>query len=670
MSAWEVDEPPAALDRMQSITPLLKYGRQGNPHFRNFQLSGDLTVLKWYTTKQKKQPTEVRVEDMIRVVEGQQSEIFQRNKTKEHPKHLSFSLYYHLPDSNKEVTLDVVCRDEDDYTTWTTGLRWLIAHKYDLHRTFTNIDDALARQILSDDDPPARDLETTKVNVNTTEMAAKMQEHTDLYTWGSDLWGQLGVADGVETLKEEMQPKLVRELVHKDADIVFVGCGEAHTVAVARDGKAYSWGHSGNGRLGLTLPNINDHVLVPMLITSLNTHRIIAAACGAMHTLFLSENGELFSCGNNMFGQLGVGDKDGRNTPVPVLVPSQSTVKPHHSAIAAGQMCSAAILTVGGQAQALYTWGGNHFGVLGLGENTQETLLPTAVGSIQQDWLIKAIAIGDFHMCAIADFIGTESGDDITTTAPPTRQRSMSSLANSDTDRVLSWGWNGCGQLGHGNQEDRYLPEPINFLKGKLCSQISCGSAHTAAVVTVQHMRGEMLEGQLFYWGNGLASPSAQSDTPHVLVPSHFTIRSAEPGAAAEGIAKELPVVKVACGETHTLALTDTGQLRMLGRNPFDSSIGEEWVGDLADKDLKGIASGTRHFACLIGRKWVEDAEAVKCMQCTAVFTTIRRRHHCRNCGGIFCGACTRKRAPVLKYGFSEKVRVCDKCYIQITRMN
>lgn len=230
-----------------------------------------------------------------------------------------------------------------------------------------------------------------------------------------------------------------------------------------------------------------------------------------------------------------------------------------------------------------------------------------------------------------------------------------------------------------------------------MCTQISCGSAHTAAVVTVPHMRGEMLEGQLFYWGNGLASPAAQSDTPHVLVPSHFTIRSTEQAAAGEGIARELPVVKVACGETHTLALTDTGQLRMLGRNPFDSSIGEEWVGDLADKDLKGIASGARHFACLIGRKWVEDAEAVRCMQCTAVFTTIRRRHHCRygplftcdthpradddssvaycfvphrNCGGIFCGACTRKRAPVLKYGFSEKVRVCDKCYIQITRMN
>lgn len=669
MSAWESDEPPAGLDRMQNITPLLKYGRQGNPHFRNFQLSPDLTVLKWYTTKQKKQPTEVRVVDMIRVVEGQLSEIFQRNKTKEHPKHLSFSLYYQLQDTRKEVTLDVVCRDEDDYTTWTTGLRWLIAHKHDLQRTISNIDEALARQIIGDDEPVGRDVEITKVNVNTMEMAAKMQEHTDLYTWGSDLWGQLGVAEGVETLREELQPKLVRELVHKDADIVFVGCGESHTVAVTRDGKAYSWGHSGNGRLGLSLTNLNDHVLVPTLVASLGVARIIAVACGAMHTLFLSDQGELYACGNNMFGQLGVGDKEGRNTPVPVSVPTQSSVKLHHSAIAAGQMSSAAILTLGGQQPVLYTWGGNHFGVLGLGESVQEAIVPTAVGALQQDWLVKSVSCGDFHMCVIANFVGADDGDD---SGPPTmtRHRSMSSIHNSDNDRVLSWGWNGCGQLGHGNQEDRYLPEPINFLKGKQCTQLSCGSAHTAAVVTVPHMRGEMLDGQLFYWGNGLASPSGQGDSPHVLVPSHFTIRSTENLANIEGMAREIPVVRVACGETHTLALTDTGHLRMLGRNPFDSSSAEEWVGDLADKDLKGIASGARHFACLIGRKWVEDDEASKCMQCTTTFTALRRRHHCRNCGGIFCNACTRKRAPVLKYGFSDKVRVCDKCYVQITRMN
>src|SRR5690554_2940556 len=126
--------------------------------------------------------------------------------------------------------------------------------------------------------------------------------------------------------------------------------------------RAFSWGHSGNGRLGLHSSNLNDHVLVPTLISSLATQRIIAAACGAMHTLFLTDQGELFACGNNMFGQLGVGDKEGRNIPAPVIIPAQSTVKKHHTAIAAGQMCSAAVVTVGGQQPVLYTWGGNHFG--------------------------------------------------------------------------------------------------------------------------------------------------------------------------------------------------------------------------------------------------------------------------------------------------------------------
>lgn len=58
-------------------------------------------VVGWWT---------VRVVDMLRVVEGQLSDVFQRNKTKEHPKHLSFSLYYQMPGTRNEVTLDVVCR--------------------------------------------------------------------------------------------------------------------------------------------------------------------------------------------------------------------------------------------------------------------------------------------------------------------------------------------------------------------------------------------------------------------------------------------------------------------------------------------------------------------------------------------------------------------------------
>lgn len=33
--------------------------------------------------------------------------------------------------------------------------------------------------------------------------------------------------------------------------------------------------------------------------------------------------------------------------------------------------------------------------------------------------------------------------------------------------------------------------------------------------------------------------------------------------------------------------------------------------------------------------KWVPDELAPQCMACSATFTVVRRRHHCRNCGKV-----------------------------------
>lgn len=60
---------------------------------------------------------------------------------------------------------------------------------------------------------------------------------------------------------------------------------------------------------------------------------------------------------------------------------------------------------------------------------------------------------------------------------------------------------------------------------------------------------------------------------------------------------------------------------------------------------------------------WKEDAEATCCFRCRSEFTTLKRRHHCRACGQIFCNACSSKTAPIPKYGIEKEVRVCDLCY-------
>uniref|UniRef100_A0A0K8TSC6 Lateral signaling target protein 2 homolog n=1 Tax=Tabanus bromius TaxID=304241 RepID=A0A0K8TSC6_TABBR len=60
---------------------------------------------------------------------------------------------------------------------------------------------------------------------------------------------------------------------------------------------------------------------------------------------------------------------------------------------------------------------------------------------------------------------------------------------------------------------------------------------------------------------------------------------------------------------------------------------------------------------------WIPDDEAPRCMACTVPFTAFRRRHHCRNCGGVFCGVCSNSSAPLPKYGLIKAVRVCRACY-------
>lgn len=61
--------------------------------------------------------------------------------------------------------------------------------------------------------------------------------------------------------------------------------------------------------------------------------------------------------------------------------------------------------------------------------------------------------------------------------------------------------------------------------------------------------------------------------------------------------------------------------------------------------------------------RWIPDEEAAQCMACTQTFTTFRRRHHCRNCGGVFCGVCSNSQAPLPKFGLNKAVRVCRNCY-------
>uniref|UniRef100_A0A8B9UMG1 FYVE-type domain-containing protein n=1 Tax=Anas zonorhyncha TaxID=75864 RepID=A0A8B9UMG1_9AVES len=61
--------------------------------------------------------------------------------------------------------------------------------------------------------------------------------------------------------------------------------------------------------------------------------------------------------------------------------------------------------------------------------------------------------------------------------------------------------------------------------------------------------------------------------------------------------------------------------------------------------------------------EWVPDSTCSQCCACRAPFTLLRRRHHCRSCGKIFCARCSPHTAALPHYGQLKPVRVCTHCY-------
>jgi len=79
-------------------------------------------------------------------------------------------------------------------------------------------------------------------------------------------------------------------------------------------------------------------------------------------------------------------------------------------------------------------------------------------------------------------------------------------------------------------------------------------------------------------------------------------------------------------------------------------------------------------FAFLVGKEgrenWVADGEVSKCQGCQKEFSLLVRRHHCRECGKIFCFECSDFESNVhrshYEEGVEKKKKVCAWCFKEL----
>ena len=170
------------------------------------------------------------------------------------------------------------------------------------------------------------------------------------------------------------------------SNIVSVSCGNDHSMYITKKGYLYATGSNYNGQLGLG-DNTNRDTFTRV------AENIISVSCGGHHSMYITEEGHLsgdtrakertskqslrvpatpvalsdwvptkwtclYATGNNHYGQLGLGDNNGRYIYEKV---GESVVS-----VSCGHYHSRYITEEG----HLYATGSNDYGQLGLGDNT------------------------------------------------------------------------------------------------------------------------------------------------------------------------------------------------------------------------------------------------------------------------------------------------------------
>lgn len=349
----------------------------------------------------------------------------------------------------------------------------------------------------------------------------------DIWAWGQNAYGQVGVLDGGPTTL----PRAVTDAI----TFVEVTAGERHSLALDSTGVLWAWGNDEFGQLG---NGAEPSWSTPQPVAG--APRFASITAGAFHTLAHDAEGTVWGWGENTRGQLGAGTTGptgGLPAPHPIALPAAAI------AIGGGSVTytSTAILD-GGWAWA---WGANTFGQAGVGSAPLTVVTPRAITPVN----FSAVEAAFRHTVAIDEHgvlwtwgdnsfaqlgIGTASGR-LPLPVPVTEQSRYTAISASarhtlaldEEGDIWSWGDNEFGQAGFippvTNPPDGGLKEgPAPVTANRPFVDVAAGLVHSLALDD---------EGRIWSWGfnadgqlgNGVAGPSIVRVPTMVATPDGTT---------------------------------------------------------------------------------------------------------------------------------------------------
>lgn len=322
-------------------------------------------------------------------------------------------------------------------------------------------------------------------------VSTAIKTNGDLYVWGSNENGQLGLGD---TTNRTVPTSLLA-----GTDWLSISPSDRQFIAIKADGTLWSWGKSDYGQLGL-----GDHVqhTTPTQVGT-DTDWNIASA-GPYNTVATKNNGELWGWGISG-PSLGVGTI---HPSIDVTVPNQVGSDTDWDVVS-GSILSAGVKSDG----TLWVWGKNDAGQLGLGDTVQRNL-PTQLGTdthwekvsigynfmlaLKDDGTLWSWGINDAGQLGLGDIVNRSVPVQVGTDTHWTNISGgfQSSFALKDDGTIWSWGYALNGQLGLGDGVDRHVP-----------TQIGTDTDWTAIHSTYNHALALKSNGTLWSWGSGYGEP-------------------------------------------------------------------------------------------------------------------------------------------------------------------